>query len=87
MASFMFEKVHAHEFAQVPNDQFGVAVRGWAITARNRSTPTSASPPARGRVLSLASLEEVDRLIEGVLKVQRMFAPKGRQRKRRKPDE
>jgi cysteine desulfurase/selenocysteine lyase len=30
--------------------------------------------------------EEVERLLEGVLAVQRMFAPQGRQRKRRIPD-
>jgi cysteine desulfurase/selenocysteine lyase len=30
--------------------------------------------------------EEVDQLLEGVAAVQQMFAPKGRHRKRRKPD-
>ena len=49
LISFAFERIHAHEFAQVLNDRFGVAVRA----GHHCTQPLHklwASPPAPGRV-------------------------------------
>ncbi|MCC6492495.1 MAG: cysteine desulfurase, partial [Pirellulales bacterium] len=87
LVSFAFERVHAHEFAQVLNDQFGVAVRAGHHCTQPLHALLGISASTRASFYLYNQPEEVDRLVAGVLAVQRMFAPQGRQRKRRKPDE
>ena len=87
LVSFAFERIHAHEFAQVLNDQFGVAVRAGHHCTQPLHTLLGITASTRASFYLYNTPEEIDRLIEGVVEVQRMFAPKGRQRKRRKPDE
>jgi cysteine desulfurase/selenocysteine lyase len=87
LVSFAFERIHAHEFAQVLNDQFGVAVRAGHHCTQPLHRLMGITASTRASFYLYNTPEEVDRLIEGVHAVQRMFAPKGRHRKRRKPDE
>ncbi|RIK81116.1 MAG: cysteine desulfurase [Planctomycetota bacterium] len=87
LVSFAFERIHAHEFAQVLNDQFGVAVRAGHHCTQPLHALLGIAASTRASFYLYNTIEEVDRLVEGVLAVTRMFAPKGRQRKRRKPDE
>jgi cysteine desulfurase/selenocysteine lyase len=87
LVSFAFERIHAHEFAQVLNDQFGVAVRAGHHCTQPLHTLLGIAASTRASFYLYNTIEEVDRLLEGVAVVQQMFAPKGRQRKRRKPDE
>ncbi len=87
LVSFSFDRIHAHEFAQVLNDQFGVAVRAGHHCTQPLHTLLGITASTRASFYLYNTPEEVDRLIEGVVAVQEMFAPKGRHRKRRKPDE
>ncbi|HEX6960869.1 MAG TPA: cysteine desulfurase [Lacipirellula sp.] len=87
LVSFSSERVHAHEFAQVLNDQFGVAVRAGHHCTQPLHTLLGITASTRASFYLYNTPEEVDQLIAGVIAVQQMFAPKGRQRKRRKPDE
>jgi cysteine desulfurase / selenocysteine lyase len=87
LVSFSFERVHAHEFAQVLNDQFGVAVRAGHHCTQPLHALLGITASTRASFYLYNTPEEVDQLIAGVAAVQQMFAPKGRQRKRRKPDE
>ena len=87
LVSFAFERVHAHEFAQVLNDQFGVAVRAGHHCTQPLHALLGITASTRASFYLYNTPEEVDRLIEGVLKVQQMFAPKGRHRKRRQLEE
>ena len=87
LVSFAFERIHAHEFAQVLNDQFGVAVRAGHHCTQPLHHLLGITASTRASFYLYNTPEEVDRLLEGIVEVQRMFAPKGRQRKRRKPDE
>jgi len=87
LVSFSFERIHAHEFAQVLNDQFGVAVRAGHHCTQPLHHLLGITASTRASFYLYNRPEEVDRLLEGVAAVQQMFAPKGRQRKRRKPDE
>jgi cysteine desulfurase / selenocysteine lyase len=87
LVSFAFERIHAHEFAQVLNDQFGVAVRAGHHCTQPLHALLGITASTRASFYLYNTPEEIDRLIEGVVEVQRLFAPKGRQRKRRNPDE
>jgi len=87
LVSFAFDRIHAHEFAQVLNDQFGVAVRAGHHCTQPLHALLGIAASTRASFYLYNTPEEVDRLVEGVLAVQRMFAPLGRTRKRRKPDE
>jgi cysteine desulfurase/selenocysteine lyase len=86
LVSFAFERIHAHEFAQVLNDQFGVAVRAGHHCTQPLHRLLGIAASTRASFYLYNTVEEVERLLEGVLAVQRMFAPQGRQRKRRSPD-
>ncbi|MBX3425910.1 MAG: cysteine desulfurase [Pirellulales bacterium] len=87
LVSFAFNQIHAHEFAQVLNDRFGVAVRAGHHCTQPLHRVLGISASTRASFYLYNTLEEVDLLLEGVAAVQSMFAPKGRVRKRRKPDE
>jgi cysteine desulfurase/selenocysteine lyase len=87
LVSFAFERIHAHEFAQVLNDQFGVAVRAGHHCTQPLHAQLGITASTRASFYLYNTPEEVDRLLEGVAAVTRMFAPRGRTRKRRKPDE
>jgi cysteine desulfurase/selenocysteine lyase len=87
LVSFVFERIHAHEFAQVLNDQFGVAVRAGHHCTQPLHTALGITASTRASFYLYNTPEEVDRLLEGVAAVRRMFAPQGRTRRRRKPDE
>jgi cysteine desulfurase/selenocysteine lyase len=87
LVSFSFERIHAHEFAQVLNDQFGVAVRAGHHCTQPLHALLGIAASTRASFYLYNTPEEIDGLIEGVAAVQQLFAPKGRQRKRRKPDE
>jgi cysteine desulfurase / selenocysteine lyase len=87
LVSFSFERIHAHEFAQVLNDQFGVAVRAGHHCTQPLHALLGITASTRASFYLYNTPEEVDQLISGVVAVQQMFAPKGRVRKRRKPDE
>jgi cysteine desulfurase/selenocysteine lyase len=86
LVSFAFERIHAHEFAQVLNDQFGVAVRAGHHCTQPLHAALGIAASTRASFYLYNTPAEVDRLLEGVAVVTRMFAPQGRTR-RRKPDE
>ena len=83
LVSFAFERIHAHEFAQVLNDQFGVAVRAGHHCTQPLHTLLGITASTRASFYLYNRPEEVDRLLEGIGAVQKMFAPKGRRRKSR----
>ena len=82
LVSFAFEKIHAHEFAQVLNDQFGVAVRAGHHCTQPLHTHLGVTASTRASFYLYNRLTDVDRLLEGVAAVQAKFAPKGRRRKK-----
>ena len=86
LVSFAFEKIHAHEFAQVLNDRFGVAVRAGHHCTQPLHTLLGITASTRASFYLYNRPEEIDRLLEGIAAVQKMFAPRGR-RRRRKPDQ
>jgi cysteine desulfurase/selenocysteine lyase len=83
LVSFAFERIHAHEFAQVLNDRFGVAVRAGHHCTQPLHTLLGITASTRASFYLYNRPEEVDRLLEGIGAVQKMFAPKGRRRKSR----
>jgi cysteine desulfurase/selenocysteine lyase len=88
LLSFVCDRIHAHEFAQVLNDQFGVAVRAGHHCTQPLHAWLGITASTRASFYLYNTPEEVDRLLEGVAAVTRMFAPQGRTRRpRRKPDE
>ncbi|MBX3431894.1 MAG: cysteine desulfurase [Pirellulales bacterium] len=87
LVSFAFNRIHAHEFAQVLNDRFGVAVRAGHHCTQPLHRVLGISASTRASFYLYNTLEEIDLFLEGVAAVQSMFAPQGRVRKRRKPDE
>jgi cysteine desulfurase / selenocysteine lyase len=83
LVSFAFERVHAHEFAQVLNDQFGVAVRAGHHCTQPLHRLLGIEASTRASFYLYNTPEEVDELINGVIAVQEKFVPKGRKRKPR----
>jgi len=83
LISFSFDRIHAHEFAQVLNDQFGVAVRAGHHCTQPLHALLGISASTRASFYLYNRPEEVDRLVEGIGAVQTMFAPRGRRRKRK----
>jgi cysteine desulfurase/selenocysteine lyase len=81
LISFAFERIHAHEFAQVLNDRFGVAVRAGHHCTQPLHKLLGISASTRASFYLYNRPEEVDRLLEGIAAVQAMFAPKGRKRR------
>ncbi len=81
LISFAFEKIHAHEFAQVLNDRFGIAVRAGHHCTQPLHKLLGLSASTRASFYLYNGREEVDRLLEGIAAVQAMFAPKGRRRR------
>ncbi|HMO87360.1 MAG TPA: aminotransferase class V-fold PLP-dependent enzyme, partial [Lacipirellulaceae bacterium] len=81
LVSFVFERIHAHEFAQVLNDQFGVAVRAGHHCTQPLHDLLGVAASTRASFYLYNTPEEVDRLIEGVEAVRRLFAPRGRTRR------
>lgn len=86
LVCFAFDKIHSHEFAQVLNDRFGVAVRAGHHCTQPLHKLLGITASTRASFYLYNQPEDVDRLVEGIVEVQRMFAPQGRKR-RRKPDE
>jgi cysteine desulfurase/selenocysteine lyase len=86
LVSFVFEKIHAHEFAQVLNDQFGVAVRAGHHCTQPLHTLLGISASTRASFYLYNQPADVDRLIEGIKAVQAMFVPQGRRRRKRNQD-
>nr|WP_315851230.1 cysteine desulfurase [Adhaeretor mobilis] len=84
LVSFSFEKIHAHEFAQILNDSFGVAVRAGHHCTQPLHALLGITASTRASFYLYNTPEEVDRLVEGVHAVQKKFAPQGRKRKPRK---
>ncbi|MCG8450781.1 MAG: cysteine desulfurase [Pirellulales bacterium] len=80
LISFTFERIHAHEFAQVLNDRFGVAVRAGHHCTQPLHTLLGITASTRASFYLYNQPNEVDRLLEGIAAVQVMFAPKGRRR-------
>ncbi|MCH2113483.1 MAG: SufS family cysteine desulfurase [Pirellulales bacterium] len=83
LVSFAFEKIHAHEFAQVLNDQFGVAVRAGHHCTQPLHATLGITASTRASFYLYNRLADIDRLLEGVAAVQAKFAPQGRRRKAR----
>ncbi len=83
LVSFVFERIHAHEFAQVLNDRFGVAVRAGHHCTQPLHALLGVAASTRASFYLYNNAEEVDRLVEGIAAVRTMFAPKGRRRKKR----
>lgn len=83
LVSFAFEKIHAHEFAQVLNDQFGVAVRAGHHCTQPLHALLGITASTRASFYLYNRVADVDRLLEGIAAVQVKFAPKGRRRRRR----
>ncbi|MCA9235520.1 MAG: cysteine desulfurase [Planctomycetales bacterium] len=87
IVSFAFDKIHSHEFAQVLNDKFGVAVRAGHHCTQPLHRVMGITASTRASFYLYNTIEEVDHFLEGVKAVQKMFAPRQRTSKRRKPDE
>jgi len=83
LVSFAFERVHAHEFAQVLNDRYGIAVRAGHHCTQPLHAQLGISASTRASFYLYNTPAEVDQLIEGIRAVQAMFAPKGRRRRPR----
>jgi cysteine desulfurase/selenocysteine lyase len=79
---FAFERIHAHEFAQILNDNFGIAVRAGHHCTQPLHKSLGISASTRASFYLYNRPEEVDRLVEGIAAVQAKFAPKGRRRRR-----
>ena len=86
LVAFTFEQIHAHEFAQVLNDHFGIAVRAGHHCTQPLHHLLGVAASTRASFYLYNRLEDVDRLVEGIVAVQQKFTPQGRKR-RRKPDE
>jgi cysteine desulfurase/selenocysteine lyase len=84
LVSFVFERIHAHEFAQVLNDRFGIAVRAGHHCTQPLHALLGITASTRASFYLYNRPEEIDRLLEGIGAVQAMFAPKGRRRKTKK---
>ncbi len=84
LVSFVFERIHAHEFAQVLNDRFGIAVRAGHHCTQPLHELLGITASTRASFYLYNRPEEIDRLLEGIAAVQAMFAPKGRRRKTKK---
>ena len=84
LISFAFERVHAHEFAQVLNDRFGIAVRAGHHCAQPLHTQLGITASTRASFYLYNTLEEIDQLIEGIRTVRALFAPRGRRRRPRR---
>ena len=74
LVSFAFERIHAHEFAQVLNDQFGVAVRAGHHCTQPVMQRYGIPATTRASFSLYNTRAEVDRLAEGVCKVKELFA-------------
>ncbi len=83
LVSFSFDRIHAHEFAQVLNDSYGVAVRAGHHCTQPLHSLLGITASTRASFYLYNTPAEVDRLVEGIAAVQKMFAPKGRKRQRR----
>ena len=83
LISFAFEKIHAHEFAQVLNDQFGVAVRAGHHCTQPLHTLLGIAASTRASFYLYNQPADIDRLLEGIKAVQAMFVPRGRRRRKR----
>ncbi len=83
LISFVFEKIHAHEFAQVLNDQFGIAVRAGHHCTQPLHTLLGITASTRASFYLYNQPSDVERLVEGIAAVQTMFAPRGRRRRKR----
>jgi cysteine desulfurase / selenocysteine lyase len=81
LISFAFERIHAHEFAQILNDSFGIAVRAGHHCTQPLHKSLGISASTRASFYLYNRPEEVDRLIEGIAAVQAKFAPQGRRRR------
>ena len=81
LVSFAFERVHAHEFAQVLNDQFGVAVRAGHHCTQPLHKLLGISASTRASFYLYNRPAEIDLLLDGVATVQAKFAPRGRKRR------
>ncbi|MEQ8211788.1 MAG: cysteine desulfurase [Lacipirellulaceae bacterium] len=84
LVCFSFEKIHAHEFAQILNDNFGVAVRAGHHCTQPLHALLGITSSTRASFYLYNTLNEVDRLVEGVKAVQEKFKPQGRKRKPRR---
>ena len=82
LVSFSFEKIHAHEFAQVLNDRYGIAVRAGHHCTQPLHKLLGITASTRASFYLYNALGEVDQLLEGIVAVKKMFAPKGRRRRR-----
>lgn len=85
LVSFVFEHIHAHEFAQVLNDSFGVAVRAGHHCTQPLHRLLGIQASTRASFYLYNQPSDIERLVEGIRAVQQMFAPKGRKRRSRTP--
>ncbi len=83
LVSFTFDRIHAHEFAQVLNDQFGIAVRAGHHCTQPLHDALGITASTRASFYFYNQPDEVDRLLEGIDTVRKMFAPQGRKRRKR----
>ncbi len=83
LVSFVFEPIHAHDFAQVLNDRFGVAVRAGHHCAQPLHALLGITASTRASFYFYNTPEEVELLVEGVRTTVQKFAPQGRRRKPR----
>ena len=81
LISFAFDRVHAHEFAQVLNDRYGVAVRAGHHCTQPLHKLLGITASTRASFYLYNHPEDIDRLVAGIVEVQQMFAPKGRKRR------
>jgi cysteine desulfurase / selenocysteine lyase len=80
IVSFHLDRPHAHDIAQML-DTDGIAVRAGHHCTMPLHQSLGISSSTRASFFLYNTLEEVDRLIEAVKKIQKRFAPSGRKRK------
>jgi cysteine desulfurase / selenocysteine lyase len=73
IASFLLDSLHAHDISQVL-DMYGIAVRAGHHCAMPLHNKFGIPATARASFYLYNSMEEVDRLVDGIYKVKEMFA-------------
>ncbi len=81
IVSFHLENVHAHDVSQ-QLDTLGIAVRAGHHCTMPLHESLGLTATARASFYLYNTMDEADRLIEGVKEVRKKFAPSGRRRRR-----
>ncbi len=73
LVSFAFERIHAHEFAQVLNDRFGIAVRAGHHCTQPLHERLGITASTRASFYLYNTHAEIDALGDALLQTKRIF--------------